>query len=254
MQRLPELDASAGGEPSFEVSLVIPVCLRSPEEAPVAEAAAAEYVRVLEDAAARWELLLVPYAQAESEAVCARSAESLAGARACAPANGWGAAVSGGLRASTCSTLVYANYERTAADVLAEMLQLARREPPVVLRANRRTRDTAIQRAGSLLFNVECRTLLGIPSWDVNATPKLFPRAFEELLRLQRRDDLLDAEFCLACEQEGYPVIEVPIQAPLRAGLHARTPAYLSSVWMFAGVPRLRSRRPTGGRAQARTP
>jgi len=110
-----------------------------------------------------------------------------------------------------------------------------------VLRANRRTRDTRTRRLGSLLFNLECRVLLQVPAWDVNGTPKVFPRGFGKLLQLRQEDDLLDAEFALVCEREGYPVVEVPIDAPPQSqggpGVDGR-----AALRMYLGLLRLRSR------------
>src|ERR1039457_6785444 len=113
----------------------------------------------------------------------------------CPPAEGGGAAVRAGLAAGRGDVLCYLNWPRTSASSLAEMLRLALRNPKLVLRANRRTRDTRLQRLGSLLYNLECRLLLQIPVWDVNGTPKVFPRCFDRLLALSSQDELLDAEF-----------------------------------------------------------
>jgi glycosyltransferase involved in cell wall biosynthesis len=89
-------------------------------------------------------------------------------------AGGWGRAVRAGLAISQGDLLGYANSARTSPEILALMLSYARAYPHVVIKANRRIRDSAIRRAGSLLFNLECRLLFDMPTWDVNGTPKLF--------------------------------------------------------------------------------
>jgi hypothetical protein len=91
-----------------------------------------------------------------------------------------------------------------------------------------------------LLFTLECRVVLQVPAWDINGTPKVFPRAFTRLLELTRDDDLLDAEFALVCEQAGYPVIEIPVDAELLPGATASTPDYRAALKMYTGIRRLR--------------
>ena len=44
------------------------------------------------------------------------------------------------------------------------------------------------RRIGSLLYTLECRALFDLSYWDVNGTPKVFPRKFEQLLTLPRDD------------------------------------------------------------------
>jgi hypothetical protein len=74
-------------------------------------------------------------------------------------------------------------------------------------------------------------------SWDVNGTPKAFPRQFQALLELTRDDELLDAEFTVTCEREGYPTLEVPVREPdaVSGGVGLAT-----ALRMYARVPQLR--------------
>jgi hypothetical protein len=203
----------------------------------------AAYGAALDTIGQPWEILLVPDARAvtrdEVRDVCEQIASADSRVRLCVPADGWGAAVVAGLRASEGELLCYTNYERTSAQVLSIVLSFALRNPELVLRANRRTRDTGVHRLGSLLFNLECRAVLGVPAWDINGTPKVFPRAFGKLLELTRTDDLFDAEFSLVCEREGYPVVEIPVDAGLIPGSRTR-PDYLAALRMYTGVPALR--------------
>jgi len=198
------------------------------------------YLHELEKLVAPWEMLLVP----ESAHPPRGHYEQLeaVGVRVCPPAAGWGAAVSAGLRASSGEILCYTNWRRTSGAALIEMLLLAGRNPALVVRANRRTRDTRVRRLGSLLFNLECRLVLQIPAWDVNGTPKAFPRTFTKLLGLSEQGDLLDAEFALVCERESYPVVELPIDATLLSGCSERLD-FGAAMRMYYGVVRLRTMR-----------
>jgi hypothetical protein len=224
-----------------EISIVLPV--RELDEG--LDGALRGYADSLAAADVDWELVLVPMREggAAASQQCARIAAQERRIDVAGPASGWGGAISAGLRASTRELLCFTNWQRTPAQALSEMVELALRNPQLVLRANRRTRDTRVQRLGSLLFNVECRLLLQIPVWDVNGTPKIFPRAFGELLELSRSDDLLDAEFAFVCEQSGYPVLEVPIDAE-RVSQRSRSLGLLAALKLYLGVPSLRAKRP----------
>jgi glycosyltransferase involved in cell wall biosynthesis len=152
---------------------------------------------------------------------------------------GWGGAVRAGLADAGGALLCYANSARTSPEILALMLSYALAYPEVVLKANRRIRDSVVRRAGSLLYNLECRALFNMASWDVNGTPKLFPRSFHKLLELRSTGDLVDAEFMLACERQDYPVIEVPLLATMRLGGRSTT-NYRSAARMYRGAVALR--------------
>src|SRR5258708_30807041 len=103
------------------------------------------------------------------------------------------------------------------------MLLFAVAYPDVVVKANRKIRDGWVRRLGSLLYNLECRALFDLPNWDVNGTPKVFPRKFDRLLALTRDDDLIDIEFNVACRIGSYPIVEVPIFSSRRHGGRSTT-------------------------------
>jgi len=136
---------------------------------------------------------------------------------------GWGGAVKLGLAASRGDTLCYANSARTTARELAIILLHAALDDEVVVKATRKIRDSAVRRIGSLLFNIECRALFDLANWDVNGTPKAFPRRFAGLLALDRADDLIDLEFVVRCRLENYPILEVPIFSTSRRGGRSTT-------------------------------
>jgi glycosyltransferase involved in cell wall biosynthesis len=148
---------------------------------------------------------------------------------------GWGHAVLLGLEAARGDLLCYTNLARTGGRDLALILRGAAALPSVVVKANRKIRDSWQRRVGSLLYNLECRALFDLSYWDVNGTPKAFPRDFDKLLGLTRRDNLIDAEFALVCRREGYPLVEVPIFSHRRHG-GTSTTGYLSALQMYWGA------------------
>jgi glycosyltransferase involved in cell wall biosynthesis len=160
---------------------------------------------------------------------------------------GWGHAVKQGLKEARGDLLCYTNSARTSPRDLTLLLLYAVAYPDVVIKANRKIRDSWRRRLGSLLYNLECRALFDLSYWDINGTPKVFPRSFGKLLALTSDDDLIDAEFNVTCRREDYPVIEVPIFSALRRGGKSTT-NYHSAVRMYWGAYKLWRSLRGGGR------
>jgi len=200
------------------------------------------YSQALDSLTGEYELLLVPNMCSDaSERVCAELAEAHQPVRSEPIAGGgWGRAVKAGLSAAEGEMLCYTNSARTSPEILTLMLAYSLAYKDVVLKANRRIRDSLVRRAGSVLYNIECRVLLDLASWDINGTPKIFPRSFGRLLDLHRDDDLIDAELLAVCAREGYPVIEVPLLLTQRHGGRSTT-NLRSAARMYWGAVQLRS-------------
>jgi glycosyltransferase involved in cell wall biosynthesis len=168
--------------------------------------------------------------------VCQALAESCPTIRVVSSvAGGWGLGVKLGLAAARGDLLCYTNSARTSAPDLLLLLLYATAYPQVVVKANRKIRERWQRRLGSLLFNLECRSLFDLSAWDINGTPKVFPRSFDKLLTLKRDDDLIDLEFIAVCRREGYPIIEVPIFSTRRHG-GTSTTNYRSALRMYRGA------------------
>ncbi|MGH9319959.1 MAG: glycosyltransferase family 2 protein [Vicinamibacteria bacterium] len=136
---------------------------------------------------------------------------------------GWGRAVLLGLESARGDVLCYTNLARTRAEDLTLLLLYAFVHSDVVVKANRKIRDSVYRRFGSLLYNLECRALFDLSYWDINGTPKVFSRSLEKLLELTRKDDLVDLEFNVVCRREGYRVLEVPVFSNVRHGGRSTT-------------------------------
>lgn len=213
---------------SADISVIVPVADVSAELGHRLD----DYSAMLRGMGRPHELIVVSTLTVQAE--CARAVEGLDSSRVVVAASGWGAAVRMGLAEARGALLCYLNWRRTSAQALQQILHYALGSRDVVFRANRRTRDTFQQRVGSLLFNLECRALLGTSTWDVNGTPKVFGREHKRLLELRSDDGLIDAELALVCEQEDYGVVEVPIDANL-VGKPLR-PDYWTAVRLYLGV------------------
>jgi glycosyltransferase involved in cell wall biosynthesis len=157
------------------------------------------------------------------------------------PKSGWGLAIKMGLREAKGDVLCYTNSARTTGQDLVLCVLYALVFPNVVIKANRRIRENWQRRLGSLLYNLQCRSLFDLPTWDINGTPKVFPRKFDKLLNLQCNDDLIDAEFSVVCRRAGYPILELPMFSARRHGGKSTT-TLRSALRLYRGVFRLRRR------------
>jgi len=217
------------------LSLVLP-CYRQADQVPDI---VQECVSVLEKVPLRSEILLVPNGPADGTAEsCRREAERRPQVRVIEGSAGWGGAVRSGIEASDGDLVCFTNSARTSPEDLLLVLLYATAYPGVVVKATRRTRDNWRRRLGSVLYNLECRALFDLPNFDVNGTPKVFPRDHQALLTLEHSDDLLDVEFAVVCRRMGYPMLEVPIVSTGRRG-GASTTNYRSAWRMYTGALRL---------------
>ena len=222
------------------VSVVLPVFAQESFIAEVVE----EYVAALDNLRRPFELILVVNGRPvdDSLSVCRALAETHPSVRVVATERGgWGWAVRQGLAASRGDLLCYTNSARTTAQDLVLHLLCAVAFPGRVIKANRKIRDNALRRIGSLGYNVLCRALFDLPWWDVNGTPKVFPRSFSPLVALTRDDDLIDLEFSVICRRERYPMLEIPAFSTRRHG-GASTTGFTSALRLYLGALRLRGR------------
>lgn len=221
------------------VSIILPVY----NQADHIEQIVSEYEAALTRLPTPHELLLVVNGSRDrSLAVCQELAATYDTVRVVSSTQGgWGLAVKLGLAAARGDILAYTNSARTSPADLLLLLLYTVAYPNVVVKANRKIRDHWRRRLGSLLYNLECRSLFTLSNWDINGTPKVFPRRFEKLLELTRDDDLIDLEFIATCRSQGYPVIEVPIFSTRRHG-GTSTTNYRSALRMYWGAYALRRR------------
>jgi glycosyltransferase involved in cell wall biosynthesis len=217
------------------ISIVLPVYNQADHIGAIVD----EYSRALTRIATPHELLLVVNGcRDDSLAECRTLADRHAAVRVLECEPGWGRAVEAGLAAANGDLLCYTNSARTAPNDLVLLLLYGLAYPDVIVKANRKIRDSWWRRGGSLLYNLECRALFDLSFWDINGTPKVFPRRFEKLLRLSEPGDLIDAEFSVICRRNDYPVVEVPMFSTRRHGGYSTT-NYRSALRMYWGAVRL---------------
>ncbi|MCL4534606.1 MAG: glycosyltransferase [Bacteroidetes bacterium] len=218
------------------VSIVLPVYNQADHIGSVIE----EYQEALVRVPVLCECILVVNGSRDNSlSVCSSLAEKYPNVRVVhSERGGWGLAVNLGLRAARGDLLCYTNSARTSAQDLLLLLLYAIANPGTVIKANRKIRESWQRRLGSLMYNIECRTLFDLACWDINGTPKIFPRSFDKLLALTRNDDLIDVEFNVVCQREGYPMLEVPIFSTRRHGGRSTT-SYRSALRAYRGAYQL---------------
>ena len=220
----------------MDFSIILPVY----NQADHIEEIVDEYVDTLADFTYSHELILVVNnSRDNSRAECEKLQVKYNNVRSIyLEQGGWGRAVKEGLKIAQGRMICYTNSARTSARNLTLLLLYGAVNNDRVIKANRKNRDSVFRRLGSLFYNLECRALFDFPFWDVNGTPKVFPRSFSKILDLSRNDDLIDLEFSIICRQYDYPMIEVPIFSQRRHGGKSTTNIG-SAVRMYLGALRL---------------
>lgn len=234
------MSSSSMSSSSASVSIILPVH----NQADHIREVICQYESALKALPVPWEIILVTNACSDASPTICEQLSASSGASGGPirwldlPQGGWGRSVKHGLGAATGSILCYTNSARTSPETLLLTLQYAVKCPEAVVKVNRKLRENWRRRLGSLLYNLECRSLFDLSTWDINGTPKAFPRSFEQLLSLQSNDDLIDTEFGIVCRQEGYPIVEVPVFSTRRHGGKSTT-NYHSAVKLYAGAYQL---------------
>lgn len=152
---------------------------------------------------------------------------------------GWGRAVKFGIHMSNGKYICYTNSARTNIGDLVKMIKIVKANGGVVVKASRIVREGFLRKLGSIIYNVECRLLFKTPIWDVNGTPKIFPRKILNEISLSSNGDLFDAEFMAKCWEKGLPIIEVPIYFNKRRSGKSST-TIISAIKMYIGLFQLK--------------
>lgn len=215
------------------VSIILPFCNQANHVREIVQG----HVAMLREAGIEHEVILVPNGSTDAtNAVCRALATELPTVRCLEiEGRGWGCAVRAGIATSSGALICYTNSARTQPGNLKKILDDAIRNPCMVVKATRVSRDAWIRRVGSFLFNTLCGALLRLSTKDVNGTPKAFPRSASALLNLQREDDLIDLEFMWRCARSSLTVVEIPIDGGSRRG--GRSTTGWKTAWrLFAGT------------------
>lgn len=151
---------------------------------------------------------------------------------------GWGLSVRMGLQASRGRFLCYANSARTFPSTLSQVLKAFKKNPDTLTKATRHTRKNWIRSIGSFLYNLECRWLFQLESWDINGTPKVFDAGLLRRVKLTSNGDLIDLELLIKCKRLGVALREIPVGGFARYGGKS-TMNFKNAFRLYAGALRL---------------
>lgn len=224
--------------PTPYASLILPIHNQADHVALVVQGFLADFAKLDR----RCELILVPNGCRDASAeICAELAAQYPDDVQMVELEegGWGRAINAGLDVARGEIVGYTNSARTTPATATLMLAYAIAYPNTVLKATRRVRESVQRKLGSFVYNFECRRLFDLATWDIDGTPKLFPRRFHHLLRIDSGAELYDLELMRACRYAGYPVVEIPIFATDRFGGRSTT-TYRSAARMLWGAYKLR--------------
>jgi glycosyltransferase involved in cell wall biosynthesis len=215
------------------ISIVLPVYHQADHIAAIIE----RYETALARLPYSHECILVVNGEGDrSPEVCQALAEQYEPVRTIFSAEpGWGRAVRTGLAAARGELLCYTNSARTQASDLTLLILYAIANPGAIVKAHRRSRESWDRKIGSFLYNLECRALFDLPTWDINATPKVFSAEVYAAIQPQADGDLIDLEFYVKCKQLDIVILEVPIYSMTRHGGKSTT-NYRSALSLYQGA------------------
>ena len=215
------------------LSVVLAVRNQSDHIVPVIDS----YVAMLAQLERPFEIVIV---ENESEDDTLRLCRGLAERHPCVSVihndrRGVGRAVRAGAAVAKGDTLCYTNSAYTMPATLKRAIELYFENPGCLINTVREHRYPFSRRAGSYLFNAECRALFGFQTRDVNGSPKVFPRALFDQLALTIDGSLFDVELFLQCRCKGAKVIDMRVPFTPRFGGKSGTNLRLSAK-LYAGA------------------
>jgi len=153
--------------------------------------------------------------------------------------SGWGRAVKFGISVAESPLIAYTNSARTNVNDLITTIKFASVDNQTVVKANRIIRESFLRRLGSVIYNFENRYLFNTAIWDVNGTPKVFPKEVIKSIDIQSNNDLIDAELMAICRQRNITTIEIPIYFTDRISGKSTT-NIKSALNMYSGIIKLK--------------
>ena len=216
-----------------DISIILPVY----KQADHITGIVTDYVEALNKIPVSFEIdLWVNGAGDHSDTVCQNLASDYKEVRTFSSSPpGWGRAVRNGIAGARGNLICYTNSARTTPQELQLAILYAVANPDSIIKANRKIRESIVRRLGSLIYNLQCRALFDLSYWDINGTPKIFPRQCSTLLKLKSNDDLIDLEFNVVCRKFDYSILELPIFSAIRHGGKSTT-NWKSAFKMYMGA------------------
>jgi len=222
---------------SKDVSIILPVYKQESH----IEVIYSNYTTILNEQDFSYEIIFVVNGPKDGSYAICKSLENLnSNIRAFEiEESGWGRAVKFGISKAESKLIAYTNSARTIVNDLITTIKFASVDTQTVVKANRIIRESFLRRLGSVLYNFENRYFFNTAIWDVNGTPKVFPKEILKSIDIQSGNDLIDAELMAVCRQRNITTIEVPIYFTDRISGKSTT-NFKSALKMYSGLLKLK--------------
>lgn len=138
---------------------------------------------------------------------------------------GWGNAVYAGIRQSAGVYVCYmvSDYQIDPI-VIPKLYETAESaSSPILVKVRRRSRENAMRKLNSHVYNAIAGALLGIRSGDINATPKMIRADVIKRYRFTSENIAFDLELLLYLKRDRIPWVEIPVHSRKRAGGVSKT-------------------------------
>ena len=194
--------------------------------------------RALDTLSQEYEVIIVDNASKDAtEEVVSRFSEEMPQLRLTKePTLGYGRAVLAGLSTSRGDVIgiIRADNQEKPED-LCHMVRALQDEHKTLYKAIRmhRKSDGLKRVVISFVYNALFKFLFGLASRDLNATPKVFTRAFFEAAHLESKDWFIDAEMIIKAEHMKVPIGEMEIEYLPR--LKGRSSVRMRHIFEFFG-------------------
>ncbi|OIP00482.1 MAG: hypothetical protein AUJ98_08040 [Bacteroidetes bacterium CG2_30_33_31] len=149
--------------------------------------------------------------------------------------SGWGRSVKYGIDKAEGKLICYTNSARTNIKDIITCIKYSNIDFKTVVKSNRIIRENFLRRLGSVIYNFENRYFFNTAIWDVNATPKVFPKDIIKSFNILSFNDLIDAELMARCRKLNITTIEVPIYMTERISGKSTT-NIMSALKMYTGL------------------
>ncbi len=147
---------------------------------------------------------------------------------------GYGYGILKGLEASKGEYVgwTHADLQTDPADVVRAYDALSKEKEPIYLKGLRKGRP-CMDRFFTYGMGIFESVSFGMPMWDINGQPNLFPREFYEKWKKPPYDFSLDLYAFYWARREGMRVVRLPVRFSERLYGHSKWNTGLKAKWMF---------------------
>lgn len=212
-----------------QLSLVLPIH----NHADFVEKVIKKTDRVLADAGLDFELILVENGSTDgSLAVCQKLSLENKRIKVLRTQAGYGRAIIKGLKNSKGAIVGYSEANGLIyPNVIPYLVWLLEDGHCDLAKGLRIERESTFRAVQSKIYNALANLMFGLSLKDANTCPKLFPRSYLNIFKLEHPQSFIDLEIMIKAKELGLKIFEVPIPYLARAGGKSLT--NWGTAWQF---------------------